>query len=622
MAAPPGGSDYEFIELCNTGGTTLDLAGVYFAEGVNFDFSSAGFTSLLPGAYCVLVSDRAAFPNRYNTAGITIAGEFTGKLANEGETIAIQRAVGEEILRFNYQSDRGWPLAAAGSGHALVPLDTAIARQNTGSLYYGGNWRASTWIGGSPGAPDDAPESSLLLNEIIAHTDYSDPAHPEYDSNDKIEIYNSTDAVITPGPGWFLSDDPTVLNKWEIPANTVIPAHGWACFDEVTGFHSPITSGFGLDKAGEQLLLSYLPASGAQRVADAVRFKGQENNVALGRYGDGKPFWYAKSLSPGTANIKPALHPVISEFMYHPPDNPTNNTLDEYIEILNPAAAPVNLWNEAGTWRVAGGIDFQFPTNTTLAPGACLLMVTFNPADSGLKAGFLAKYGLAEGEVALLGPVSGQLDNRGERIALERPQAGDLPGDPVSWVLVDEVIYFHQQPWPESADGTGRSLQRKHTRWSGNDPGNWYASFAPSPGTVREFYGTVGVPDWWLAGRNPVWTNNFEDLVQDDPDFDSFITGQEYITGTDPLDSDSLLSLQLEQAESSLRVRFRTLDAGSEYNGLERYYTLKSSTNLMSAAFAGVPGFTNLPGDGADRVYTIPSNGVSETFYRLEVNLR
>ena len=39
MFDPAGGSDYEFIELCNTSGQTLDLTDVKFTEGILWLFS-------------------------------------------------------------------------------------------------------------------------------------------------------------------------------------------------------------------------------------------------------------------------------------------------------------------------------------------------------------------------------------------------------------------------------------------------------------------------------------------------------------------------------------------------------------------------------------------------------
>src|SRR6185369_6425098 len=137
----------------------------------------------------------------------------------------------------------------------------------------------------------------LLINEIVAHTDFTE----ELDSNDWIELYNPTASPLTLGPGWYLSDDGsavTNLMKWAIPAGTIIGPHGFVTFDEATGFHHPTNIGFGLNKGGEQVFLSYLPGTGQDRIVDAVSFKGQENDWSLGRYPDGAPFWYG--LTPRT----------------------------------------------------------------------------------------------------------------------------------------------------------------------------------------------------------------------------------------------------------------------------------------------------------------------------------
>src|SRR5688572_27110576 len=50
---------------------------------------------------------------------------------------------------------------------------------------------------------------------------------------------------------------------------------------------------------------------------------------------------------------------VINEIMYHPA---SENVLEEYIELHNLAATNVNI----SGWRVAGGVDFIFPSNTIL----------------------------------------------------------------------------------------------------------------------------------------------------------------------------------------------------------------------------------------------------------------
>jgi len=60
----------------------------------------------------------------------------------------------------------------------------------------------------------------------------------------------------------------------------------------------------------------------------------------------------------------------------------------------------------------------------------------------------------------IFGPYSGKLSNRSDRVALETPQYPELPGDPYSWVSVDEVIFGNQTPWLTAANGAGATLQR------------------------------------------------------------------------------------------------------------------------------------------------------------------
>jgi len=147
--------EFEFIELKNIGDETLDLTYVSFIEGVSFDFANSNITSLAPGDFVLVVKNIAAFESRYG-AGVSnkIAGEYSGKLANEGEKISLVDIWNGTIAEFEYSDDSGWPQSADGAGHSLVPLASAILSGPDGSLNDGGNWRASTNIGGSPGRDD------------------------------------------------------------------------------------------------------------------------------------------------------------------------------------------------------------------------------------------------------------------------------------------------------------------------------------------------------------------------------------------------------------------------------------------------------------------------------------
>jgi len=473
--------EFEFIELQNIGDETIDLRSVSFVDGISFDFNNGSVMSLGPGEFVLVVRNQAAFESRYGTdLSAIIAGEYSGKLSNNGENVSLIDLWNGTVAEFEYNDSRGWPLSAAGGGHSLVPLITAIPGEPDGSLNYGGNWRASTYIGGSPGTYDPEPETTVVLNEIMAHTDYSNPLVPEHESNDWIELFNMTPADINLN-NWYLSDDIDELKKWAIPA-IEIAGNSYISFDEVTGFHNPTSIGFGLNKAGEEVILSYLPGTSEGRVVDTVRFNAQQIDTSIGRYTDGDTYWLEMTPSRDSANDNPTLNIMVDELMYHPADD----TDDEYIELYNPTAGTIYLENSEGSWRLDGAVDYIFAANTSIPAGGRLIIVGFDPAaDITRLNAFTTAYktGPLTAGADIVGPWTGNLSNNGERLALKKPEAPDTPGDPVCWVNVDEVIYADVSPWPEAADGDGYALQRISAEQyhSGNDAGNWEAGL-PTPG--------------------------------------------------------------------------------------------------------------------------------------------
>ncbi|MCE9614543.1 MAG: lamin tail domain-containing protein [Lentisphaerae bacterium] len=490
-AVPTGGvyaaSDYEYVEVHNSGPQAMNLALVTFTSGIDFTFPSM---LLEAGGYAVVVRHAAAFAQRYGMSGIRVAGVFSGALDNNGERLALRASAdGPVLVDFTYSNGRSWPLAAQGAGHALVPQ--VLGDQTGGELDYGGNWRASAYRDGSPGRADPMPVRDLVINEIRAHTDYTNELFPDYDSNDWMELYNTGAATVSLS-NWYLSDDPDVPAKWAIPPSAVVTGGAWIAFDELTGFHSPITNGFGLNKAGECVVLSYLPGTALDRVADIVQFKGQERDRSLGRYPDGEEAWYALEPTFQLPNALPGERVVLSEIMYHPAPtvaHPEDNTHDEYIELHNPTDAPVTLENVDGCWRIDGGASYTFPPATVLPAGGYLLVVPFDPADAPDRQAFMEAYSLTNADLHLFGPYAGRLSNRSERVAVERPQAPDVAGQALSWVVVDEVVYADGPPWPGTTDGSGLPLQRVRSDLAGTLPGNWFGTFRASPGLAPDKVG-------------------------------------------------------------------------------------------------------------------------------------
>jgi hypothetical protein len=187
---------------------------------------------------------------------------------------------------------------------------------------------------------------------------------------------------------------------------------------------------------------------------------------------------------------------VISEINYHPPQKLegagfVDNFEDEYIELQNTTGAAVQLYdvdNPFNTWRIRGGVEFDFPLGTTIPANGRLLVVSFHPTNNPAAASaFRTRHGLSSG-VLLAGPFSGQLASEGEDIQLLRPDAPVPPPDPdeglVPFILVDRVDYRDVDPWPIAADGFGPSLQRVSSTAFGNDPANWVAATITPAGNV------------------------------------------------------------------------------------------------------------------------------------------
>ncbi|MGB2806208.1 MAG: LamG-like jellyroll fold domain-containing protein, partial [Sedimentisphaerales bacterium] len=107
----------EFIELKNIGTSTLNLNLVQFTEGIHFTFPDM---ELDPNECVVVVEDQGAFEAKYGTS-VNMAGQYTGSLANDGERIKLQDAIGQPILDFEYKD--GWHSIADGDGFSLTMID-------------------------------------------------------------------------------------------------------------------------------------------------------------------------------------------------------------------------------------------------------------------------------------------------------------------------------------------------------------------------------------------------------------------------------------------------------------------------------------------------------------------
>jgi hypothetical protein len=356
----------------------------------------------------------------------------------------------------------------------------------------------------SPGRSNFRPLNSILINELLAHTD------PPFE--DAVELYNPTDEPVDIS-GWYLSDSQSNLRKFQIPTNTSIAAGGYAVFYEYQFNNDLGLEPFSFSSAkGDEVYLAQAITNTLTGYRAFASFGASENGISFGRFPTslGADFTAMSSHtfgmdSPastnefrdgtGTSNSYPRVGPiVINELMYHPA---VSNDALEFIELRNITAAAVPLFdlsNPSNTWRLRKGVDFNFPAGTTIPSGSYLVVVSFDPAtDAAARTAFANTYGT---NMTLIGPFTSKLDNNGEAIELQKPDAPQtVPGPDfglVPYIIADRVQYSDAAPWPASPDGSGDALKKSVSSLYGNEALNWQGG-TPTPGTAN-FAATTNSP--------------------------------------------------------------------------------------------------------------------------------
>ncbi len=290
-------------------------------------------------------------------------------------------------------------------------------------------------------APGSTGGPPVVINELFSRTDGAR----------WVELYNPGAAAIDVG-GFHLSNDPSNLGLATLAAASI----------SAEGFLTLTEADLGFPLAGPEVLV-FLSRPDLSGVVDAHLFETPETPDRIGtsdaRFPDGGSSWvFSDTPTPGAPNrLDVETNVVINEIMYDVLESrdATGGAVDvrpgEYIELHNRGAAAVSL----DGWAFTKGIDFAFPSGTTLEPGQ-YLVVAEDPAY------IKATYGLS----TVLGPWEGGLQNNGETIRLE-----DALGN-----TANEVKYFGGGEWSDRADGKGSSLELIDP-WQDNSVGSaWEGS--------------------------------------------------------------------------------------------------------------------------------------------------
>ncbi|MGV3773118.1 MAG: lamin tail domain-containing protein, partial [Verrucomicrobiales bacterium] len=162
---------------------------------------------------------------------------------------------------------------------------------------------------------------------------------------------------------------------------------------------------------------------------------------------------FAQSPPPHTVlepDVTTASDSIIAfnEIMYHPSAEDAGG---EWIEIYNQMSVPMDL----SGWKLAGGVDFLFPTNTTLLANS-YLVIAADPASVLQRSP----------GISVLGPFTRRLSSSGETLQLRNHNNR----------IMAEMTFTDSAPWPMAADGSGASLAKLNKFAAGSPAVNWRAS--------------------------------------------------------------------------------------------------------------------------------------------------
>jgi len=218
----------------------------------------------------------------------------------------------------------------------------------------------------------------VRINEWMASNKNTLINPADGNSDDWFELYNPNPFILDLS-GYYVSNDPSVPTKWQVPAGTGLAPGGFLLVFADGGLTAPDNSlhaSFKLSKSGASIAL-FDPQVNP---VDAVTFGPQTTDVSEGRYPDGGPKVYAmKTPTPDAPNLftnsPPVLAPLADQtvaagslltlqVVATDPDVPPQ-ILTFSLDPGTPAGATINPTNGVFTWT---------PT-TNQAPSTNVLVV-------------------------------------------------------------------------------------------------------------------------------------------------------------------------------------------------------------------------------------------------------
>ncbi len=428
----PGASFIELHSLASS--TSFDLSN-WRIEGVGFTFPTG--TLLAPGGFVVVTKDRTAFAAAYG-ASVPLAGEFSGQLQNDGETLRLVKpgaTPDADVLidQVAYSDSAPWPVAADGLGGSLQLIDGS--QDNTRAF----NWGASVPSTNTQPVQTLLPitqnwsynQSGVDLGTAWIASGYDDASWPKgpsllYVEGSALPAPKNTPLTIGKLTYYFrthfnFTGDPSQANlilSTVIDDGAVIYLNGHELYR--VAMDNPITSTSLSTRLVDNAVYegpferptTWLKQGDNVLAAEVHQNNSGSSDIVFGMTLDAEPI-AVPAATPGTANSIARTLPAFPNVWINELE-PVNVTgpADEFdskspwVELYNASSTAVSLEGWFLTDDLTNLTRWPFPTGTSIEPGQRLLVWLDAVAGSTqLHANFPASAG--SGTIALVFPFEG-----------------------------------------------------------------------------------------------------------------------------------------------------------------------------------------------------------------------
>lgn len=148
----------------------------------------------------------------------------------------------------------------------------------------------------------------IYINEFMASNSNTILSSYFFEYGDWVEIYNAEDTAVYIS-GYYLTDDLTDPQKWQIPPDTRVNA-GKRIIFWADGYNEGLHTNFKLSSDGEEIGLF----TSEGEVIDTLHYSEQFSDVSYGRYPNGGENWFFfDPATPGTSNESPGFSGVVPD---------------------------------------------------------------------------------------------------------------------------------------------------------------------------------------------------------------------------------------------------------------------------------------------------------------------